>query len=92
MAVILTDAALNYRADVLEIAFGKRITGSVRVRLYMYMPRQGKFDLDNFPKVLLDSLTFAKVWKDDSQVDDLRIVRCAVEPPGRVEVTIEEIV
>ena len=30
----------------------------------------------------------AGVWKDDSQIDDLRIVRRGVESPGRVLVTV----
>lgn len=57
----------------------------------MWMPRRGKYDLDNYPKVLLDSLTNAKVWTDDDVVDDLRIIRMGVDKPGRVEVLIEEV-
>ena len=62
------------------------------------MPDRRKRDLDNLHKGILDGLTHAGVWKDDSQIDDLRIYRCraatgelVIEKPGRVVVTIEAI-
>lgn len=39
------------------------------------MPDRRRRDLDNMPKALFDGLTHAGVWTDDSQIDDLRIVR-----------------
>lgn len=71
---------------VSEIADGQRIA----VRLDCYPPDHRKRDLGNVEKVLLDSLTRAGVWPDDSQIDDLRITRQAVGR-GEVDITIKVI-
>jgi crossover junction endodeoxyribonuclease RusA len=55
------------------------------------MARNGKSDLDNRVKPLLDALTAAEVWQDDSLIDELHIVRAPVKAPGWVDVTIETI-
>ena len=58
-------------------------------------PKVGKGqDLDNMPKAILDSLQHAKIIKNDSQIDDLRIIRRPKVKKGEkpfVLVTIEEI-
>jgi Holliday junction resolvase RusA-like endonuclease len=46
-----------------------------RVVVEVYVPDRRKRDLDNLHKGILDSLTHAGVWGDDSQIDDLRIYR-----------------
>ena len=38
-----------------------------------------------------DALAFAQVFDDDSQIDELSIIRGAVEKPGRVIVRLEAI-
>ena len=47
--------------------------------------------MDNTIKVPCDALTHAKVWKDDSQIDDLRIVRRGVVPDGKMVISITEL-
>lgn len=47
-------------------------------------------DLDNILKATLDALTHAGVWPDDSQIDDLRVTRCAPVPGGAVLAVIRE--
>ena len=42
--------------------------GNVHVSTILYPPSAHRRDLDNFTKCLWDSLTHAKIWKDDSQV------------------------
>lgn len=66
----------------------------VRVNIVAYPPDRRSRDLDNLQKATLDALTYAKVWHDDSQVDDLRICRARDDAGnlllgGRLEVTIE---
>jgi crossover junction endodeoxyribonuclease RusA len=48
-------------------------------------------DLDNLLKCVLDSLTHAGLWTDDSQVDDLRVVRGEPEGRGRLIVTVSRL-
>lgn len=67
-------------------------TGRIRVNIAFYPPDKRRRDLDNLYKGLLDALTHAGVWQDDSQIDDLRIVRMAeTEAEGMVFVQVESI-
>lgn len=52
-----------------------RFDGRLRVQVLVQPPDARARDLDNVLKCLLDSLTKAGVWHDDSQVDSLLIVR-----------------
>lgn len=63
----------------------------LKVTIRLTMPDHRKRDIANFEKLLIDSLTLAGVWQDDSQIDDLTISRLGVQKPGKVEVTIERI-
>ncbi|HSM93446.1 MAG TPA: RusA family crossover junction endodeoxyribonuclease [Anaeromyxobacteraceae bacterium] len=49
-----------------------------RYRVDLVVRRKGRYDLDNIAKAALDSCN-RLLWKDDAQVDDLRIRR---ERPG----------
>jgi len=79
-----------YRTAVMGlIATKKKIhTGRLRVEIESYPPDKRKRDLDNILKSLLDSLTYAGIWEDDSQIDDLRIYRTTIG--GMVKVRVYE--
>jgi crossover junction endodeoxyribonuclease RusA len=66
--------------------------GSAPIKLTIHASPKDrrKRDLDNVIKPVLDSLTKAGVWDDDSQVADLRILR-VIGKPGVVNVFIEEL-
>ena len=51
------------------------LEGDLRVEIEVFPPDRRKRDIDNLLKSLLDSLTHAEVWRDDSQISDLRIFR-----------------
>lgn len=53
----------------------KRHEGPLAVDIEAFFPDRRQRDLDNILKSLLDSLTHAGVWEDDSQIHDLRIRR-----------------
>lgn len=88
--VLLSREGRDYRqrvADaVLEQRRGPAFIGRLQCVVYAYPPDRRKRDLDNLGKGLLDALAHAAVYLDDSQIDDLRIIRGAPEPKGRVVV------
>ena len=92
-AVKISEKGRSYRlavADQVLIQRGaKHFSGRLLVRVTAYVPDKRKRDLDNILKSLLDSLTHAGVWEDDSQIDDLHIVRGPIG--GMVKVDVREI-
>lgn len=64
------------------------MVGDVAVEIEAFMPDRRRRDLDNLLKGLLDALTHAGLWLDDSQVADLRIRRApTIGGMVKVEVT-----
>lgn len=62
---------------------------SVGVEMRVYFADRRRRDLDNVSKCVLDGITKSRqVWDDDSQVDDLRILRGYDPERPRVEVMI----
>lgn len=58
------------------------------VEVILYPPDARRRDIDNYNKALLDSLTHAGVWEDDSQVKRMLVEWGPVVKGGRVEITI----
>ncbi len=69
----------------------KPMVSRLAVFIEAVVPDRRKRDIDNLFKATLDALTYARVWEDDSQIDDLRIVRGGTKKPGWLDVTIEKI-
>lgn len=77
-------------ADQVMIQRGaKGLTDRINVSVIAHVPDKRKRDLDNLFKAILDSLTHAGVWVDDSQIDELSISRAPIG--GMVNVTIKAI-
>lgn len=89
---LISEAGRKYRADVswLVKPLGHTFTGRVAVALTCYAPDRRKRDLDNLTKGLLDALTHAGLWGDDSQIDYLLIQRGPVTKGGRVKLAVYE--
>jgi crossover junction endodeoxyribonuclease RusA len=91
----LTKEARLYRTDV-AVAVRRQLGGKrleayatpVQVDLELRAPDRRRRDVDNFCKGVLDALTFAGVWIDDSQIDQLNIRRGRVLKGGAVLVLI----
>lgn len=64
-------------------------TERLKVAIQLWTPDKRKRDIDNVLKPLLDALGAAGVYKDDSQIDSLSILRCGVEKGGRCIVAVE---
>jgi crossover junction endodeoxyribonuclease RusA len=60
------------------------------MEVYLFPPNKRVMDLDNRMKGLLDALTEAGFWEDDSLVDQLHIYRGEIIKEGVVRVEISE--
>ena len=83
--VLLSKAGREYRKAVhasvtAQIGARGAISGPVRVDIQLHPPTRHRLDLDNRIKAVLDALTHAAVWVDDSQVDVLIVSRGEVRP------------
>ncbi|MFI2901407.1 RusA family crossover junction endodeoxyribonuclease [Klebsiella aerogenes] len=61
------------------------LTGRLRVTITLHAPRTLRnkaWDCANREKILCDFLTKQRVWLDDSQIDELYIIRCEPDPAG----------
>ena len=79
----------TYRQDCIAYLYEQNVrTGMYSGRLGLviaaYPPDRRKRDLDNLLKATLDALMFAKVIKDDGDIDELGIARREVMPGGRL--------
>lgn len=89
--VLISEAGKLYRERVVWIVRQQRsepLEGPVSVDLEIKPPDRRPRDLDNIPKAILDALTHARFWIDDSQVDDLRVRRGAPQQGGEVILTV----
>jgi len=90
--VLISKAGRQYRTDVIKLCRG-RMTDDAKlyVSIEAFPPDKRRRDLDNIPKALLDALEKGGIYKDDSLIDHLEIIRMEPVNLGKVIVTIEEI-
>ncbi len=69
--------ATKWGAKQLGVKFGAG--ESVGVKIVLHLRSKVRADLDNYAKAMLDAMTGAGLWVDDSQVDKLEISRRLVE-------------
>lgn len=99
--MLISAAGREYRRAVgHEVLQGRAVgicrpsayTGRLAVTVNIHAPDRRRRDIDNVAKALLDALTHAGLWEDDSQLDDLRLIRGAVRPRnGCVVVAVAQI-
>lgn len=66
--------------------------GRLFVQIEAYPPDKRMRDIDNLAKCVLDALQTARVFENDYQIDRLLIERKEVMKPGKLFVSILEIV
>ena len=74
-----------------QIGRPEPLQGRLRMKITAFMPDKRRRDLDNLCKGILDCLQHAGVYRDDQQIDDLRLIRGPVSPPGKVTVELRDI-
>ena len=95
--MILSRAGRKYREEALwvihtQVQNEKMFTGRLEVVIEVFVPDRRKRDLSNIPKAVEDAITKSeKIWVDDEQIDDLRIIRREVTKPAEVVVHIREL-
>lgn len=81
-----------YRREIAKLALVHRWRKFGQERLAVTIkaspPDRRSRDLDNILKALLDALCHAGVFDDDSQVDELHLLRLPARAPGTVFLTI----
>lgn len=92
---LISEDGRKYREAVFAAVADQKATrclsGPLRVSFALCPPDYRRRDLDNTTKALLDSLTHAGVWVDDSQIKRLVLEWDEVERGGKVFASIEEI-
>ena len=97
--VRLSDRANKFRNDVVaQVADIAQRHGSIRTHngriravVTLHGATKRSFDVDNYGKGLFDALTYCKVYKDDSQIDEMVVKRGEVIKGGQVSVELYEI-
>jgi crossover junction endodeoxyribonuclease RusA len=74
-------------AAIVEESRQPMLTGPLSVTIHCVRPNRLRRDLDNLTKGLLDSLTKARYWSDDSQIQRLSLEWDGYTPGGEVHVT-----
>lgn len=90
--MVLSKNGINYRNKVIKCVQDGNVSkiGKARIAVIIIAnpPDRRRRDLDNLCKGVLDGLAYAGVYKDDSQIDDLRVTRANVEKGGSLNITI----
>ncbi len=68
----------------------KPLVGNLSIYIELYFGTKRKHDIDNYGKILLDSLS-GIVYKDDSQIVDMRVIKKYDKNKGRIEIDIDVI-
>lgn len=95
--IILAPKGRTYRAYVAGKLLAMRahgvlpkapLTGDLAVAMELYPPDRRRRDVDNYSKAVLDALTHARLWRDDSQVKRQTVEVREPKSGGQVVLTI----
>jgi len=92
--IFIKAAGRRYRercaADVREQNCKVQVSDSLHVTLVLHAPDRRRRDLDNYQKCLLDALTHAGVWEDDSQLEQMAVFRGHPVSGGKVAIILQQ--
>lgn len=93
--VLISRDGRKYREQVSNLITAEKIatmTGDIELHVQLYPPDRRRRDIDNVLKVLLDTLTIAKLYEDDSQVKRLAVEKLEpLIPEGKIVIGVKEI-
>ena len=83
--VFVSKKGREFRAEVIQcihdqLGLCEMITDKLLVEVVLYPPDKRTRDVDNYNKPLLDAITHAGLWKDDSIIDQLFNYRGEASP------------
>ena len=92
--MVIGERGRAYRRDAIASIRQQRIPadgvgGPLSVRVHAFPPDRRRRDLDNLQKALLDAVVAAGVIEDDSNIDELQVVRGKGQSGGMVWVRIQ---
>lgn len=67
------------------------LAGRLRVVVHFTAPTKHRRDIDNYIKGAFDCMTHARVWIDDDQIDDLRVIRHAPQRGGNLAIVVTQL-
>jgi crossover junction endodeoxyribonuclease RusA len=82
---------VQFRKDVIEAVYNAGVTsldGRLCVHVNLYPPDKRKRDIDNSMKSLFDACEHAGCYENDSQIDELHIIRKEVVKGGLCNIVI----
>lgn len=88
---LLSRRGRAYRRQVHNLLVAHRVQpleGRLAVTVEVHPPDRRRRDLDNLQKGLFDAMQHAGIFLDDSQIDELHILRCECVPGGLVRVCV----
>lgn len=87
----LSDEGSEYRLAVFSARprSGWPMEGRLAVTIEVFPQRAASQDVDNIPKAILDSLQHAKIYRNDSQIDELHVIRRRKVKSAHVVVNVE---
>ena len=86
---IVSKRGLLYRQSVIRsVPRIQALEGPLWMDVDLYPPSKRKYDVDNTAKALLDALTHAGIWQDDSQVFRLCLTKRDMLKDGQAVVRI----
>ena len=96
MRTLLSARGRQFRANAViaikqQFPLHTKIDYQVKVTIQLYPPTLRKYDIDNFNKGILDSLTHAGFWEDDELVYELHCHKRIKRKGGAAIVDIERL-
>lgn len=85
----VTAEAKKFKEAVAIFARGRSVVAKeYEVQIGIYLPKNGRGDIDNFLKVTLDALVSANVIHSDAHIKDLAISKFRDAENPRTEITV----